>query len=350
MTVSLTTAELAKYIDATALKADTSEADVRRLVAESREAGVKSVCINPVWVPLVAAELAGSDVLTCTVIGFPLGANASEVKAFEARQAIDAGADEVDMVLDVAAARAGDRDRLVADVRAVAEAAHADGPAGDGGALLKVIVETALLDDDAIVLACEAAVEAGADFVKTSTGFSTAGATVEHVALMRRTVGEDIGVKASGGVRTREDALAMIEAGPPGSGPAPPLLSWDPTDSHHFGRASAPAGTAPKEHHVIRNGKAIDHSNVGGVWGSLIAFIVAFGAFLGCLYAMGFWSLESVWVPGLIALALATVAFMIPQVFLGRSDTVDTTAIHTRPVVEHAASGAHAVETGAAHR
>ena len=104
MTVSLTTAELAKYIDATALKADTSEADVRRLVAESREAGVKSVCINPVWVPLVAAELAGSDVLTCTVIGFPLGANASEVKAFEARQAIDAGADEVDMVLDVAAA------------------------------------------------------------------------------------------------------------------------------------------------------------------------------------------------------------------------------------------------------
>ena len=209
MTVSLTTAELAKYIDATALKADTSEADVRRLVAESREAGVKSVCINPVWVPLVAAELADSDVLTCTVIGFPLGANTSEVKAFEARQAIDAGADEVDMVIDVAAARAGDRARLVSDVRAVAEAAHA----GDGGALLKVIVETALLDDDAIVLACEAAVEAGADFVKTSTGFSTAGATVEHVALMRRTVGEGIGVKASGGVRTREDALAMIEAG-----------------------------------------------------------------------------------------------------------------------------------------
>ncbi|MCV7596491.1 hypothetical protein M3C72_005645 [Micrococcus luteus] len=101
---------------------------------------------------------------------------------------------------------------------------------------------------------------------------------------------------------------------------------------------------------MIRNGKAIDHSNVGGVWGSLIAFIVAFGAFLGCLYAMGFWSLESVWIPGLIALALATVAFMIPKAFLGRSDTVDTTAIHTRPVVEHAATGAHAVETGAAHR
>ena len=195
---------------------DSTRAVTSARSASSRSAaaaGVKSVCINPVWVPLVAAELEGSDVLTCTVIGFPLGANASEVKAFEARQAIDAGADEVDMVLDVAAARAGDRARLVSDVRAVAEAAHADGPAGDGGALLKVIVETALLDDDAIVLACEAAVEAGADFVKTSTGFSTAGATVEHVALMRRTVGERIGVKASGGVRTRADALAMIEAG-----------------------------------------------------------------------------------------------------------------------------------------
>ena len=114
---------------------------------------------------------------------------------------------------DPAAARAGDRDRLVEDIRAVAEAAHENGAAGEGGALLKVIVETALLDDDAIVLACEAAVEAGADFVKTSTGFSTAGATAEHVALMRRTVGEHVGVKASGGVRTREDALAMIEAG-----------------------------------------------------------------------------------------------------------------------------------------
>lgn len=213
MTHTLTTAELAQYIDATALKAETAEADVRRLVAEARQARVKSVCVNPVWVPLVSAELAGSDVLTCTVIGFPLGANASEVKAFEARRAIADGAHEVDMVIDVAAARAGDRARLVEDVRAVAEAAHEAGPAGAGGALLKVIVETALLDDAAIVLACEAAVEAGADFVKTSTGFSTAGATAAHVALMRRTVGPDVGVKASGGVRTREDALAMIEAG-----------------------------------------------------------------------------------------------------------------------------------------
>lgn len=209
----LTAAELAKYIDHTALKAETSAEDIERVVAEALQADAKSVCVNPRWVPTVAKALSGSNVLTCTVIGFPLGANSSAVKAFEARQAIADGADEVDMVIDVAAARAGDRDRLVEDIRAVAEAAHEKGAAGAGGALLKVIVETALLDEDAIVLACEAAVEAGADFVKTSTGFSTAGATAEHVALMRRTVGPGIGVKASGGVRTREDALAMIEAG-----------------------------------------------------------------------------------------------------------------------------------------
>ncbi len=212
-TADLTAAELAKYIDHTALKAETSAMDIERVVAEALQANVKSVCVNPRWVPTVAKALAGSDVLTCTVIGFPLGANSSEVKAFEARRAIADGADEVDMVIDVAAARAGDRQRLVEDIRAVAEAAHEKGAAGRGGALLKVIVETALLDEDAIVLACEASVEAGADFVKTSTGFSTAGATAEHVALMRRTVGPEIGVKASGGVRTREDALAMVEAG-----------------------------------------------------------------------------------------------------------------------------------------
>lgn len=209
----LSTAELAQYIDATALKPETTAEDIDRLVAEAREAGVKSVCVNPVWVPRVHAALEGSDVLTCTVIGFPLGATSSAAKAFEATQAIKDGADEVDMVIDVAAARAGDRERLVQDIRAVADAAHAMGPAGEGGALLKVIVETALLTDEQIVLACEAAAEAGADFVKTSTGFSTAGATAEHVALMRRTVGPDMGVKASGGVRSRADALTMIAAG-----------------------------------------------------------------------------------------------------------------------------------------
>ncbi|MDY6054828.1 deoxyribose-phosphate aldolase [Micrococcus sp.] len=210
-TSQLSRADLAQYIDHTVLKAEASEADVRRVVAEAREAGVKSVCVNPVWVPLVHQELDGSPVLTCTVIGFPLGANRTVVKAFEAAQAVQDGADEVDMVIDVAAARAGDRARVEEDVRAVVEAAR--GAAGDRGVLVKVIVETALLNEAAIVLACEASVAAGADFVKTSTGFSTAGATVEHVALMRRTVGPEVGVKASGGVRSREDALAMIEAG-----------------------------------------------------------------------------------------------------------------------------------------
>ena len=152
--------------------------------------------------------------LTCTVIGFPLGASSSAVKAFETTQAIADGADEVDMVIDIAAARAGDRARLEEDIDTVVQAAHASGPAGEGGALVKVIVETALLDDNAIVLACEAAVAAGADFVKTSTGFHPAGGASEHaVALMRRTVGDRLGVKASGGIRTREDAEAMVAAG-----------------------------------------------------------------------------------------------------------------------------------------
>lgn len=212
-TPQLTTAELAKHIDHTLLKPEASREDILRVVAEAREAGVKSVCVNPRWVREVHAGLEGSDVLTCTVIGFPLGASSSAVKAFETTQAIADGADEVDMVIDIAAARAGDRARLEEDVRAVVAAAHASGPAGRGGTLVKVIIETALLDDAAKVLACEAAVAAGADFVKTSTGFSTGGATVEDVALMRRTVGPEIGVKASGGVRSREDALAMITAG-----------------------------------------------------------------------------------------------------------------------------------------
>ena len=209
----LSTAELARYIDHTLLRPEASREDILTVVAEAREAHVKSVCVNPRWVREVHAALEGSDVLTCTVIGFPLGASSSAVKAFETTQAIADGADEVDMVIDVAAARAGDRARLEEDIDAVVQAAHASGPAGAGDALVKVIVETALLDDDAIVLACEAAVAAGADFVKTSTGFSTAGATAEHVALMRATVGPEIGVKASGGVRSRQDALTMIQAG-----------------------------------------------------------------------------------------------------------------------------------------
>jgi deoxyribose-phosphate aldolase len=199
--------DLAQYIDHTLLKPQASRQDILDLCAEAAEAKVKSVCVNPRWVSTVHGALAGSGVLTCTVAGFPLGATTTAVKVAEASGAVAEGADEVDMVIDIAAARAGEHEALVADIRAVAEAVHA------GGAILKVIIETCLLDEAAKELACRAAVEAGADFVKTSTGFSTGGATVEDVALMRRVVGPEIGVKASGGVRTRQDALAMIEAG-----------------------------------------------------------------------------------------------------------------------------------------
>ncbi|WP_313823760.1 deoxyribose-phosphate aldolase [Citricoccus sp.] len=203
----LTTAELAQYIDHTLLKPQASREDILAVCAEASEARVKSVCVNPVWVATVTEALSGSGVLTCTVVGFPLGATTTAAKVGETTDAIAHGADEVDMVIDIAAALAGDRAALVADIGAVAQASH------DGGAILKVIIETCLLDDAAKELACSAAVEAGADFVKTSTGFSTGGATVEDVALMRRVVGPELGVKASGGVRSREDALAMIEAG-----------------------------------------------------------------------------------------------------------------------------------------
>jgi deoxyribose-phosphate aldolase len=151
--------------------------------------------------------LKDSGVLTCSVVGFPLGATPTEVKVVETRGAVADGADEIDMVINISAARAGEQGALIHDIGAVADAAH------DGGAILKVIIETALLTDEQKVLACRAAVEAGADFVKTSTGFNGGGATVEDIRLMRRAVGPDVGVKASGGVRSREDAQAMIDAG-----------------------------------------------------------------------------------------------------------------------------------------
>lgn len=198
---------LAGMIDHTILTPDASRETVLRLCAEAREHGFASVCANPVWTSTVAHELAGSPVRTCVVVGFPLGATLTEAKAFEASAAVAAGAEEIDMVIDVAAAIAGDSARVEQDVRAVAEAVHG------GGALLKVIIEAGLLTDEQKVLACRAAVAAGADYVKTSTGFSAGGATVEDVRLMRRTVGPNIGVKASGGIRTREQALAMVEAG-----------------------------------------------------------------------------------------------------------------------------------------
>ena len=200
-------ANIASFIDHTLLKPEASEADVLKVCAEAAEYRFKSVCVNPLWVKTVTTALKGSGVLACSVVGFPLGATPTDVKSFEARGAVLDGADEVDMVINIAAARAGDKGALVEDIAAVAETVHA------GGAILKVIIETALLTDEQKVLACQAAVAAGADFVKTSTGFNGGGATVEDVALMRRTVGPDLGVKASGGVRSLADAQAMIAAG-----------------------------------------------------------------------------------------------------------------------------------------
>ena len=181
------TPDIASYIDHTLLKPEASEAEILKVCAEAAEYHFKSVCVNPVWVKTVKKALKGSGVLTCSVVGFPLGATPSDVKAFEARGAVLDGAEEVDMVINIAAARANDKGALVDDIAAVAEAVH------EGEAILKVIIETALLSDDQKVLACQAAVEAGADFVKTSTGFNGGGATAEDVALMRRTVGPDLG-------------------------------------------------------------------------------------------------------------------------------------------------------------
>jgi deoxyribose-phosphate aldolase len=198
---------IASFIDHTLLKPEASEADILKVCAEAAEYRFKSVCVNPIWVKTVKTALKGSGVMTCSVVGFPLGATPTDAKTFEARGAVLDGADEIDMVINIAAARAGDKGALVEDIAAVAEAVHAS------GAILKVIIETALLDDAQKVLACESAVEAGADYVKTSTGFNGGGATAEDVALMRRTVGPDLGVKASGGVRSLADAQAMIAAG-----------------------------------------------------------------------------------------------------------------------------------------
>lgn len=207
MTAELSQAELAALIDHTILAPTASEADIRRLCHEARQYGFASVCANPAWAPVLAEELADSKPMPCVVVGFPFGASATVVKAFEAKTAVEAGAREVDMVINIADARAEKKEALITDIRAVADAVHA------GGALLKVILETSELTDDQKVLACQAAVEAGADFVKTSTGYSSSGATVEDIALMRATVGPTVGVKASGGVRTRKEALAMIDAG-----------------------------------------------------------------------------------------------------------------------------------------
>lgn len=203
--MDLAVTDLHRRIDHTILKPDARRADVLRFCREARENHFFSVCVNPTWVVTVAEALAGSDVATCSVIGFPLGAIPTEVKAAEAAWVVAHGATEVDMVIDVGALKDGETDRVRADIAAVKAAC--------GPALLKVIIETCLLTDAEKVTACRLAAEAGADFVKTSTGFSTGGASIADVALMRRTVGEALGVKASGGIRTRDDALKMLAAG-----------------------------------------------------------------------------------------------------------------------------------------
>ena len=197
--------KLNKYIDHTLLKPDASQEQIETLIEEAKKYDFASVCVNPTWVSFAAQVLKGTDVKVCTVIGFPLGANTPELKAFETSDAIQNGADEVDMVINIGALKSRNFDLVERDIRAVVEAAK--------GTLVKVIIETCLLTDDEKVRACQLAQKAGADFVKTSTGFSTGGATVEDVALMRKTVGPDMEVKASGGARSYEDALAFIKAG-----------------------------------------------------------------------------------------------------------------------------------------
>lgn len=201
------TQNVVRMIDHTLLKADATKQEIVKLIEEAKEYSFASVCVNPTWVKTAAEMLADTpEVKVCTVIGFPLGAATPETKAFETKNAIENGATEVDMVINIGALKDMQDELVERDIRTVVEAAK-------GKALTKVIIETCLLTNEEKVRACELSVKAGADFVKTSTGFSTGGATVEDIRLMRKTVGPEIGVKASGGVRSREDALAMVEAG-----------------------------------------------------------------------------------------------------------------------------------------
>lgn len=198
--------KIANIIDHTVLKATTTKEDVIKVCKEAKEHNFFSVCINPTHIELAKKELEGSDVKVCTVIGFPLGANTPEVKAFETKDAIAKGADEVDMVINIGALKDKNYDLLERDIKAVVDAANKE-------ALVKVIIETCYLTDEEKKIACEIAVKAGTDYVKTSTGFGTGGSTPEDIKLMRDTVGPEIGVKASGGVRCKADAEAVINAG-----------------------------------------------------------------------------------------------------------------------------------------
>lgn len=197
---------LNKLIDHTALKPNTSKEAILKLINEAKEYNFASICVNPCWITLAHQELANTDVKVCTVIGFPLGANTTEVKVFEATDAISKGAQEIDMVINIAMLKDKAYDYVENEIRQIVEVAKHK-------ALVKVIIETCLLTDEEKIIACELAKKAEADFVKTSTGFSTGGATTHDIALMRKTVGSEMGVKASGGVHTHEEALAMVNSG-----------------------------------------------------------------------------------------------------------------------------------------
>ncbi|WP_457752977.1 deoxyribose-phosphate aldolase [Thermococcus sp.] len=199
--------DIAKYIDHTNLKPYATKEDIIRLCEEAKKYGFYAVCVNPYRVKLAKETLKGTDIKVASVIGFPLGATPTEVKVFEAKKALEDGADELDMVINIGALKDGDYDYVRRDIEEVVKVAH------EKGAIVKVIIETCYLTDEEKEIACKLAMEAGADFVKTSTGFGTGGATVEDVKLMRRVVGDKLGVKAAGGIRTYEQALEMIKAG-----------------------------------------------------------------------------------------------------------------------------------------
>ncbi|AIF69292.1 deoxyribose-phosphate aldolase [Palaeococcus pacificus DY20341] len=199
--------DIARYIDHTNLRAYATKEDIIKLCEEAKKYGFYAVCVNPYRVKLAKEQLEGSDVKVATVIGFPLGATPTEVKVFEAKKALEDGAEELDMVLNIGALKDGNYEYVKNDIAEIVKVAH------ERGALVKVIIETCYLTDEEKEIACKLAMEAGADFVKTSTGFGSGGATIEDVKLMRKVVGDKLGVKASGGIRTYEQAKAMIEAG-----------------------------------------------------------------------------------------------------------------------------------------
>ena len=227
---------IASLIDHTLLKPEATAEDIRKVCVEALRHEFASVCTNGYWVPLVAAELAGSKVKVCAVVGFPLGAGATEAKVAETRTAIKSGAHEIDMVMNVGELRGGNYQAVEDDIRGVVTAAHPQ------DAIVKVILETALLDENQIVTACRLAKAAGADFVKTSTGFSTGGATEADVALMRQTVGTHMGVKASGGIRTLADVNGMVAAGANRIGASASVKIVQEANGEGSGTPGAPSG------------------------------------------------------------------------------------------------------------